>query len=71
MSRATAFSERNESSVILTGTPSGGTFSGNGLTGNPFAPSTSGTGTIAVTFYVYVLVEAGYCTRKMSKGDQS
>jgi hypothetical protein len=38
------------SSVTLSGTPSGGTFSGNGISGNQFNPATSGGGSHQVTY---------------------
>ena len=38
------------SSVTLTGSPSGGTFSGTGITGNSFDPATAGVGTYAITY---------------------
>lgn len=38
------------SAVTLSGTPSGGTFSGPGVTGNSFNPSTAGTGTKTITY---------------------
>lgn len=42
----------NASAVTLTGSPSGGTFSGTGVSGIQFNPSTAGTGTHAVTYTV-------------------
>ena len=38
------------SSVTLVGSPSGGTFSGTGVTGNSFSPSTAGAGTKTITY---------------------
>lgn len=38
------------SSVTLTGSPAGGTFSGTGITGNSFDPATAGVGTYAITY---------------------
>lgn len=37
-------------SVTLVGTPTGGTFSGPGMTGNSFSPSAAGVGTHAITY---------------------
>lgn len=36
--------------VVLTGTPSGGTFTGLGVSGNSFVPSVAGVGTIFITY---------------------
>lgn len=44
--------------IPLVGSPAGGTFSGPGVVGNQFCPSTSGTGTFPIT-YTYI---AGGCT---------
>lgn len=38
--------------VTLTGTPAGGTWSGTGVVGNQFCPTTSGVGTFNVTYTV-------------------
>ncbi|MEA3445346.1 MAG: CARDB domain-containing protein [Bacteroidota bacterium] len=40
----------SDPSVSLTGTPSGGTFSGDGITGNTFDPSLAGAGTHTITY---------------------
>ena len=40
----------NDATVNLSGTPSGGTFAGNGVTGNVFDPSVAGAGTHAITY---------------------
>lgn len=40
----------NDSPVSLTGNPAGGTFSGNGMSGNSFDPSTAGVGTHTITY---------------------
>ena len=40
----------NASSVTLAGTPAGGTFSGTGVTGNSFNPTTAGVGTKTITY---------------------
>ncbi|MDW8159386.1 MAG: fibronectin type III domain-containing protein [Bacteroidia bacterium] len=37
-------------SITLTGTPSGGNFSGTGVSGNQFSPSTAGVGTHTITY---------------------
>lgn len=44
--------------VALTGTPAGGTFTGTGVVGNQFCPTTSGTGTFTLTY----TVTSGGCT---------
>lgn len=44
--------------VTLTGTPAGGTFTGTGVVGNQFCPTTSGVGTFNLTYTVNV----GGCT---------
>ena len=44
--------------VTLTGTPAGGTFTGTGVVGNQFCPTTSGTGTFTLTY----TVTSGGCT---------
>ena len=49
----------NSSLVSLTGTPSGGTFSGTGINGNSFNPSTAGVGTHQI---VYTYTDANLCT---------
>lgn len=38
--------------VTLTGTPSGGVFSGTGVVGNQFCPTTSGVGTFPITYTI-------------------
>lgn len=43
----------------LTGTPSGGTFSGTGVSGNNFDPSAAGTGTFTIT---YTFTDVNGCT---------
>jgi len=40
----------NASNVIMTGTPSGGTFSGSGVSGNVFQPSIAGVGNWCITY---------------------
>ncbi len=40
------------SAVTLTGTPTGGTFSGPGISGNSFTPSSAGVGTHTITYSV-------------------
>ena len=49
----------NASAVTLSGTPTGGTFSGNGISGNIFTPSVAGLGTHSITYTVTV---SGYTT---------
>ena len=49
----------NDGSVTMTGTPSGGTFSGNGVSGTTFNPSTASTGNNTVT---YTFTNANGCT---------
>lgn len=39
-----------ESPIVLSGTPAGGSFSGNGVSGSSFDPSTAGVGTHAITY---------------------
>ena len=41
---------QQDGAVTLIGVPSGGTYSGTGVTGNSFNPSTAGTGTFVVTY---------------------
>lgn len=52
--------------VILSGTPSGGAFSGNGVTGSSFAPSSAGTGSHSITYSV----TSGACTGNASTSAQ-
>lgn len=40
----------NEPAITLTGTPSGGNFSGTGISGNSFTPATAGAGTHTITY---------------------
>ncbi|HTL80958.1 MAG TPA: T9SS type A sorting domain-containing protein [Bacteroidia bacterium] len=40
----------DDADVALTGTPNGGTWSGTGVTGNNFSPSTAGSGTFTLTY---------------------
>ncbi len=46
------------SCVTLTGTPAGGTFTGTGVVGNQFCPTTAGVGTFTLTY----TVTSGGCT---------
>ncbi|TND08683.1 MAG: hypothetical protein FD123_1899 [Bacteroidetes bacterium] len=48
-----------DGNYTLTGSPAGGTFSGTGVTGNSFSPSTAGTGTFTIT---YSFTDANGCT---------
>ncbi len=43
----------NNGNVVLTGSPSGGIFSGPGVSGNSFNPSIAGAGTHTITLYLY------------------
>ncbi|MBI5540988.1 MAG: hypothetical protein HY951_13065, partial [Bacteroidia bacterium] len=52
-------------SATLTGTPTPGVFSGPGITGNTFNPSTAGTGSHTVTYHSY------YITTNTSTGPQT
>ncbi len=49
----------NSTSVTLNGTPSGGTFSGPGVTGSTFNPTTAGAGTHTI---VYTYTDGNGCT---------
>lgn len=49
----------NSSTVALSATPAGGTFSGLGVSGSTFDPAASGSGTIAIT---YSYVDGNSCT---------
>lgn len=49
----------DDASVTLTGTPSGGIFSGIGITGNTFSPAVAGSGTHTIT---YTYTDADGCT---------
>lgn len=44
------FNEINASSITLAGSPSGGTYSGNGVSGNIFTPLIAGLGTQTITY---------------------
>src|SRR5690554_4072024 len=54
----------DETNVPLTGSPSGGTFSGPGVTGNVFDPSTAGAGTHTI---VYTYTDGNGCTATSSQ----
>lgn len=60
---ATAYC-RDASPVTLTGTPSGGTFSGMGITGNQFSPSSVAAGQYNIT---YTYTDLNNCTNSISK----
>ena len=49
----------NAAAVTLAGTPTGGTFSGTGVSGTSFTPSTAGAGTHTIT---YTYTDANGCT---------
>jgi hypothetical protein len=49
----------DDANVALTGSPAGGTWSGPGVTGSSFDPSTAGTGAQTVT---YTFTDANSCT---------
>src|SRR6185295_2705444 len=53
------------SAVTLTGTPGGGTFSGPGISGNTFSPSTAGTGGPYTITYSYT--DANGCSNSSSQ----
>lgn len=55
---------QNASAVTMTGNPSGGTFSGPGVTANTFNPSTVGAGTHSIT---YTYTDGGGCTGSVSQ----
>ena len=50
--------------VTLTGNPTGGTFSGPGITGNSFSPATAGAGTHSIT---YTYTDGNGCTNSSSQ----
>ncbi|MDD3875874.1 MAG: gliding motility-associated C-terminal domain-containing protein, partial [Bacteroidales bacterium] len=52
------------SPATLTGTPSGGTFSGQGIIGNTFNPSSAGAGTFTIT---YTYIDGNTCTNSYSQ----
>ncbi|MBS1638296.1 MAG: T9SS type A sorting domain-containing protein [Bacteroidetes bacterium] len=54
----------NNAPVTLSGTPSGGSFSGTGVSGNSFNPATSGAGTFTLT---YSYTDANTCTNTSSQ----
>lgn len=56
---ASAYCESDTTSVLLTGTPSGGTYSGPGVNGNQFVASAAGTGTHTIT---YTYTDGNACT---------
>ncbi len=55
----------NNGNVVLTGSPSGGIFSGPGVSGNSFNPSTAGAGTHTIT---YTYSNSNGCTNSASTG---
>lgn len=54
----------NAAAVTLTGSPVGGSFSGNGVTGNTFNPATAGTGSTTVT---YTYTDGNGCVNSTSQ----
>jgi len=54
----------NASPVILTGSPSGGTFTGQGITGNTFTPSSLTSGTYTLT---YSYTNSSGCANQLSQ----
>ncbi|MFH1321784.1 MAG: T9SS type A sorting domain-containing protein [Bacteroidota bacterium] len=54
----------NDTAVILTGTPSGGTFNGMGISGNQFDPSVAGIGTHIV---IYSYTDGNSCSDSVSQ----
>ncbi len=54
----------NDATVSLSGTPSGGTFAGNGVTGNVFNPAAAGAGTHTI---IYSYSDANTCSNSDSK----
>lgn len=54
----------DSNAVILTGTPSGGTFSGNGVSGNSFTPSDAGAGNQTIT---YTFTDGNGCTNSQNQ----
>ena len=50
--------------TLSTGFPTGGTYSGLGVTGNTFDPATAGTGTITIT---YSYTDANNCTNTITQ----
>lgn len=55
---------QSQSAVSLTGSPGGGSFSGNGIIGSQFYPSVSGTGTHTIT---YTIINANGCSSSSSQ----
>lgn len=54
----------NETAITLSGSPAGGTYSGTGVSGSSFNPSTSGAGTYTVS---YVYTDANSCANTAQK----
>ena len=54
----------NDAAVTLTGTPSGGTFSGQGISGNTFDPATAGSGTHNIS---YSYLDVNGCSNSSSQ----
>jgi len=55
----------NSPAATLTGSPSGGTFSGTGVTGNTFNPATAGAGTYQITYTVNNICQNGTITQEV------
>ncbi len=55
---------KNGGNLTLTGNPAGGSFSGNGISGNVFSPSTAGAGNHAI---LYSYTNTSGCTGQKSK----
>jgi VCBS repeat-containing protein len=53
--------------VTLTGTPPGGTFSGNGVSGNSFSPAAAGKGTATIT---YTYTDSNGCTGSQTQATE-
>ena len=60
---AAAYCE-DASGVLLTGAPSGGTFTGTGISGDSFFPSIAGPGTYTIT---YTFTDGNFCTNSTNQ----
>lgn len=61
---AASYCVSDNSSITLTGSPVGGTFSGNGISGNDFTPANAGNGTQTIT---YTYTDGNNCTNSSSQ----